>query len=679
MPNPQGVSALAIDPRTPSTLYAGTSYPYDYDVTSGIYNGVFQSTNSGASWTATGLINPRGVSALAIDPTTPSTLYAGTGTGGVFQSTNSGGSWTAVNTGLPTNAPVTALAIDPKRPSTLYAGAGGDGVFQSTNSGGSWIAVNTGLPPGPYGPIVHVLAIDPTTPSTLYVEAAEWVYRSTDSGASWAVVGNTSPDSPDATCGGQNGCTALAIDPTTPSTLYVGTWAESCSPLAPACSYSSVVYQSTDSGTSWMAISLPWGASVGVLAIDPMTPSRLYAATAAGVFDIELTCVVGTGTGASCTESALDACLPGGAGFTGTVTFNCGGAATITVTSTKTISADTTIDGGSLITISGGNSVGVFAVNTGVNFAVQNLTIANGRSGAGGSGIFNNGMLTVTNSTFSGNYAGQVWFPGCSSGGGAGIHNGGMLTVTNSTFSGNTVVCGGDGIIYSVGTGMVTNSTFSDNYVDGIASGISVSGGTLTVTNSTFSAGGINNGGGTLTVTNTIVANSTAGDNCSGGPITDGGHNIDDGTTCGFSTANGSLNNTDPKLDPAGLANNGGPTLTIALLPGSPAINAGDQAICAAPPVNGVDQRGYVRPGSGSANCSIGAFEFNSPGPLCDVGDCNSDGQVTIDELITLVNIALGNAQPSVCPYGVPSGDEVNVALIIQAVNNALNGCGSGR
>ena len=101
-----------------------------------------------------------------------------------------------------------------------------------------------------------------------------------------------------------------------------------------------------------------------------------------------LACVVGTGTGASCTESALNACLPGGGSFDGTVTFNCGGAATITVTSTKTISADTTIDGGSLITISGGNSVGVFSVNTGVKFTVQNLTIANGNSASyGGGGI----------------------------------------------------------------------------------------------------------------------------------------------------------------------------------------------------------------------------------------------------------------------------------------------------
>jgi hypothetical protein len=63
------------------------------------------------------------VSALAIDPTTPSTLYAGTNGGGVFQSTNSGGSWSPVNSGLSGGAlTVYALAIDPSTPSTLYAG-----------------------------------------------------------------------------------------------------------------------------------------------------------------------------------------------------------------------------------------------------------------------------------------------------------------------------------------------------------------------------------------------------------------------------------------------------------------------------------------------------------------------------------------------------------------------------
>jgi photosystem II stability/assembly factor-like uncharacterized protein len=137
---PPKVSALAIDPHTPSTLYARTD------------EGVFRSTNSGGSWSPVnaGLTDPDGnaldIIALVIDPTMPSTLYAGTWWGGVYQSTNSGGSWSPVNTGLSGYALwVIALVIDPSTPSTLYAGTYRAGVFRSTDSGGSWTSVNTGL------------------------------------------------------------------------------------------------------------------------------------------------------------------------------------------------------------------------------------------------------------------------------------------------------------------------------------------------------------------------------------------------------------------------------------------------------------------------------------------------------------------------------------------------------
>ena len=205
-----------------------------------------------------------------------------------------------------------------------------------------------------------------------------------------------------------------------------------------------------------------------------------------------------------------------------------------------------------------------------------------------------------------------------------------------------------------------------------------VYGGTLTVTNSTFSGnngyagGGIYNESGTVTVTNTIVANSTSGANCSG-PITHGDHNIDDGTTYGFTGT--SLSNTDPML--AALANNGGPTQTIALLAHSPAINAGDESVCAAPPVNNLDQRGYGRSGTGATNCSIGAYEYNSPGPAFScVGDCDGSGDVQINEMITCVNIALGTAAVSTCSACDSNHDGlVEINEIIAAVNNALNGC----
>jgi hypothetical protein len=113
-------------------------------------------------------------------------------------------------------------------------------------------------------------------------------------------------------------------------------------------------------------------------------------------------------------------------------------------------------------------------------------------------------------------------------------------------------------------------------------------------------------GRGELTLRNTIV-NNGAGGNCAGIPILDGGNNLDSSGLCGLGAA------TDPLLDAVGLATNGGPTQTIALEPGSPAINAGNQAGCAVQPTGNLDQRGFGRPGAGATNCSIGAYQFNSP------------------------------------------------------------------
>ena len=78
-----------------------------------------------------------------------------------------------------------------------------------------------------------------------------------------------------------------------------------------------------------------------------------------------------------------------------------------------------------------------------------------------------------------------------------------------------------------------------------------------------------------MTLVNSIFANNSP-DNCSG-TISDGGHNLDSGATCGFGAS--SLSNTDPLLDPLGLQNNGGLTQTTKLLTGSPAIDSGDNSL----------------------------------------------------------------------------------------------------
>jgi hypothetical protein len=144
--------------------------------------------------------------------------------------------------------------------------------------------------------------------------------------------------------------------------------------------------------------------------------------------------VVGSGTAESCTEAAPDAALGGG----GLVTFDCGAEpVTITLSAEKVISSETIVDGGGRITLSGGNAVRVFSVNAGATLEVRHLTVANGaKSDGGGGGALNEGVLIVTDSTFSDNMA-YV---------GGGIYNDGTLSVANSTFSGNGFALGGGNI-----------------------------------------------------------------------------------------------------------------------------------------------------------------------------------------------------------------------------------------
>ena len=216
--------------------------------------------------------------------------------------------------------------------------------------------------------------------------------------------------------------------------------------------------------------------------------------------------------------------------------------------------------------------------------------------GDGGGAIFNyEGIVTISNSTFSDNTA--IPDPGSqvgNAGVGGAIYNfgavdpGAVMTISNSTFSGNTADFYG-GAIYNEntsGTTTVINSTINGN------------------TDNYFlpNGGGIANRVGTFNLSNSLVANNVQND-CYG-VVNDGGHNLVEDGSCVTVGSNGNISG-DPMLGP--LADNGGPTQTHALLAGSPALDAGDNAICAADPVNNLDQRGLARPQG--AVCDIGAFE----------------------------------------------------------------------
>jgi len=211
--------------------------------------------------------------------------------------------------------------------------------------------------------------------------------------------------------------------------------------------------------------------------------------------------------------------------------------------------------------------------------------------------------LTVTSSTFNGNQAGGSAGAGGSSGEGDGgaieFFGKGAATLTNDTVEGNSVggpvgaVSGAGfagGGLYGGLPATLLNDTLDGNAVIGVAG----------------TGGNLDASPGPVTLENTIVASGTAtnGPNC-GANVISAGHNLESTTPseCGLNPALGDLIGVNPLLGPLQL--NGGLTQTQALLEGSPAIEAGENAACPA-----TDQRGVARPQPLGGRCDIGAFEL---------------------------------------------------------------------
>ena len=388
-------------------------------------------------------------------------------------------------------------------------------------------------------------------------------------------------------------------------------------------------------------IANPQTASAAAIACT--TPALISAISAGGSITLAPACVY--------TLTAANNSTDGGGGtglpvITGTVTID-GNGATITRS-----------------TAAGTPTFRIFDVATSGNLTLGSLTVSNGLldsvGSTGGAGIFNHGTLSISGSTFNGNSS-----PSPNGVSGGAISNSGQLTVTTSTFTNNqaqegasifnqntttinqTTFANNDGTIYGGGailngfgttnvsnslfvgntgkgggaidndtTMTVRNSTFYNNSDAGSGGGAVNNFGTMTFIQSTFSGNKASAGAnihnysyGTVTATTTlimsIVANGVGGSNCNtnGQLFVDSGYNLDSGTSCGFTTAQHSLNNTPPQL--LALASNGGPTQTMALPLQSPAVNAIPTSFSGCS--SSTDQRGIARPqGSG---CDIGAFE----------------------------------------------------------------------
>ncbi|MBM3264717.1 MAG: hypothetical protein FJY97_15015 [candidate division Zixibacteria bacterium] len=167
------IRAIAVHPRDPRILYAGTD------------TGVYRSSDGGDTWSRSDSeMNELHVWSLAIDPAHPETVYAGTRPSAVYRSEDDGGSWQKLDTGMETVCPpilytrVTTLLCDPVDTDTLWAGVEIDGVYRSKDRGATWTAHKTGL----NSLDIHGITILPGPPKRILVTTNAGICISTDNG-----------------------------------------------------------------------------------------------------------------------------------------------------------------------------------------------------------------------------------------------------------------------------------------------------------------------------------------------------------------------------------------------------------------------------------------------------------------------------------------------------------------
>lgn len=289
------IGALAISSN--GTLYAGTGEgnPGGGSVTFP-GNGVYRSADAGATWTHLGLAGSERIGRLAVDPTNANRIFAAAagslfvpgGVRGLYRTTDGGATWQLVLAGANSTTGAIDVAIDPTTPSRVYAamwdhrrmpegrvyGGVGSGIFRSTDGGSTWTRLGGGLPASSTNLGRMGVAVARSNPNRLYAIAADTTgnfagfWTSTNAGNSWTAITNTSYlSNSQSTFGWWFG--RIYVDPTASQHVFVAGVPE---------------LESLDAGASWRRNSSSFHVDQHALAFDPRVSGRVFLGNDGGVY-----------------------------------------------------------------------------------------------------------------------------------------------------------------------------------------------------------------------------------------------------------------------------------------------------------------------------------------------------------------------------------------------------------